>query len=59
MTVGGDDSRATRSGDQRNPDDAGVEELLTIGRRCAESLGPGPSAAEHGDLLYDDQGLPR
>ena len=38
--------------------DARVEELLAIGRRCAESLGPGPSAMEHGDLLYDDRGLP-
>ena len=36
-----------------------VEELIAIGRRCAESLNPGPTAAEHGDLLYDDRGLPR
>lgn len=28
-----------------------VERLLAIDRRCAESLQPGPSAAEHGDLL--------
>ncbi len=39
--------------------DARVEELLAIGRRCAESLQPGPSAIEHGDLLYDHCGLPR
>ena len=39
--------------------DARVEELLAIGRRCADSLQPGPSATEHGDLLYDDRGLPR
>ena len=41
--------------------DAGVriEELLVIGRRCAESLEPGPSAVEHGDLLYDERGLPK
>ena len=39
--------------------DARVEELLAIGRRCAELLGPGPSAVEHGDLLYDDRGLPK
>ena len=38
--------------------DARVEELLAIGRGCAETLEPGPSAIEHGDLLYDDQGLP-
>lgn len=39
--------------------DGRVDELLAIGRRCAESLEPGPSAIEHGDLLYDDQGLPK
>ena len=38
--------------------DARVEELLAIGRRCAELLEPGPSAVEHGNLLYDDRGLP-
>lgn len=35
-----------------------VDELLAIGQRCAASLDPGPSASEHGDLLYDDRGLP-
>ena len=39
--------------------DARVEALLAIGRRCAELLEPGPSAVEHGDLLYDDRGLPK
>ena len=39
--------------------DARVEELLAIGRRCAESLQRGPATVEHGDLLYDDHGLPR
>ncbi len=39
--------------------DGRVDDLLAIGRRCAESLGPGPSAVEHGDLLYDEHGLPR
>lgn len=38
--------------------DGRVDDLLAIGRRCAESLEPGPSAVEHGDLLYDDRGLP-
>lgn len=45
--------------ERRRDLDARVEELLAIGRRCAESLKPGPSAIEHGDLLYDDHGLPR
>ena len=44
--------------ERRRDLDARVEELLAIGRRCAESLQPGPSAVEHGDLLYDDCGLP-
>lgn len=44
---------------RRSDADARVGELLAIGRRCAESLGPGPSAVEHGDLLYDDRGLPK
>jgi len=38
--------------------DARVDELLAIGRRCAASLEPGPSAMEHGDALHDDLGLP-
>lgn len=45
--------------ERRRDLDARVEELLAIGRRCAESLQPGPSAVEHGDLLYDDDGLPK
>lgn len=44
---------------RRRDANAGIEELLAIGRRCAESLGPGSSASEHGDMLYDDRGLPR
>lgn len=38
---------------------ARAERLLAIGRRCGRLLGDGPSAAEHGDLLYDERGLPR
>ena len=44
---------------RRREADAGVRELLAIGRRCARSLKPGQSATAHGDLLYDDQGLPK
>ena len=36
-----------------------ARELGAIGRRCASLLGPGPSSVEHGDLLYDECGLPR
>ena len=39
--------------------DASIEELPAIGRRSAETLEPAPSAMEHGDLLFDEQGLSR
>ncbi len=44
---------------RRHDVEARIEELLAIGRRCAESLRPGPSAVEHGNQLYDDRGLPK
>ena len=34
-----------------------AEELLAIGRRCAKTLKGKP--VDHGELLYDDVGLPR
>ena len=43
---------------RRNADTV-TRELLAIGERCARRLGPGPSAVEHGDLLYDERGLPK
>ena len=39
--------------------DARVQKLLAIGERCAARLGAGPSAVEHGEVLYDDRGLPK
>ena len=36
-----------------------ARELHEIGQRCASLLKPGPSATEHGELLYDERGLPR
>ncbi|MCY4286698.1 MAG: type II toxin-antitoxin system VapB family antitoxin [Thiotrichales bacterium] len=36
-----------------------ARELRAIAERCAKLMGPAPSAAEHGDLLYDDRGLPK
>ena len=36
-----------------------AHELHEIGQRCARLLKPGPSAVEHGDFLYDGQGLPK
>ncbi len=50
--------RLQRERNQRNAQ-ATVQRLLAIGERCADMLGDGPSAVEHGELLYDDQGLPK
>ena len=36
-----------------------ARELHAIGQRCASLLRPGPAAVEHGNLLYDEQGLPK
>jgi antitoxin VapB len=32
---------------------------VEIGRRCAAHMRKPVSSADHGDLLYDDRGLPR
>ena len=39
--------------------DVRVQKLRTIAERCARLLDPGPSAVEHGDVLYDERGLPK
>ena len=44
---------------KRHGSDALAQELHAIGQRCARLVGPGPSSVEHGDLLYDERGLPR
>ena len=36
-----------------------LRDMRAIAERCARLLGPGPSAGEHGDVLYDERGLPR
>ena len=36
-----------------------AERLLIIGRDCAQRLKEPFRSSEHGDLLYDDRGLPR
>ena len=38
--------------------DVRARKLRAIAERCAKLLGPGPSAVEHGDVLYDERGLP-
>ncbi len=34
-------------------------DLRAAAERCASLMGPGPSAVEHGDFLYDERGLPK
>lgn len=36
-----------------------ADRLLAIGRDCASRLKEPYRTADHGDLLYDDKGLPR
>ena len=39
--------------------EARIRRLRAAAERCAKLLGPGPPAAEHGEVLYDERGLPR
>ncbi len=36
-----------------------IRKIRAISERTAKMLQPGPSAAEHGDFLYDEYGLPK
>ncbi len=36
-----------------------LKEMRSIAKRCASLIGPGPGSEEHGDLLYDERGLPK
>lgn len=36
-----------------------LKEMRSIAKRCASLIGPGPGSVEHGDLLYDERGLPK
>ncbi len=40
--------------------EARIQEMRAISNRCARLLRePAPVAVDHGDLLYDERGLPR
>ena len=49
--------RLTRVRHQRGPSLA--DRLLAIGRDCAARLKEPFRSADHGDILYDERGLPR
>lgn len=36
-----------------------ARELRAIAERCAKLMGPGPPTVAHGDMLYDERGLPQ
>ena len=36
-----------------------LRDVRAIAERCAARMGPGPSAVEHGNFLYDEHGLPK
>ncbi len=36
-----------------------VQELMAIGQRCAAHIKPVAKAEKHGDMLYDEYGLPQ
>lgn len=38
---------------------ARAEELLMIGQRCASHIKEQTSSLDHGDMLYDENGLPK
>ena len=39
--------------------EARIQKMRATSERCAKLLAPGPSAVEHGDVLYDERGLPK
>ncbi|MCE2482239.1 MAG: type II toxin-antitoxin system VapB family antitoxin [Alphaproteobacteria bacterium] len=39
--------------------EARIRKMRATAERCAKLLAPGPSASEHGDVLYDERGLPK
>ena len=41
------------------PSQAEVEEVLAIGRDCAKRMREPLKSMDHGDLLYDELGLPK
>jgi antitoxin VapB len=44
---------------RRERDGCLADRLLTIGKDCAARLKEPFKSADHGELLYDDRGLPR
>ena len=45
--------------EQLEGQDARAEKLMAIGRACASRLTEPHTSIDHGDLLYDERGLPK
>lgn len=39
--------------------DVRLHQMRAIADRCSRLMAPGPGAVDHGDLLYDERGLPK
>ena len=44
---------------KRRSVDARLRRMRAVADRCAALVGPGLSSAAHGELLYDEPGLPK
>jgi antitoxin VapB len=44
---------------QRSQDDGVSEQLLRLGKECAARIKEPYRSLDHGDLLYDERGLPK
>jgi antitoxin VapB len=44
---------------KRGPRESRIERILAIGRDCAAHLSAETHSLDHGELLYNEQGLPR
>jgi antitoxin VapB len=45
--------------DSRQQKQARVDELMAIGRRCADHIKQPVAAVDHDDMLYDERGMPQ
>ena len=52
------EERLERERRQRSVEER-LRDMRAIAERCASLLGDGPAAADHGELLYDERGLPK
>lgn len=60
MTAAVTEALRERLSEVRSKEGRGIaERLLQIGRDCAAHLKEPYRSAEHGDLLYDEKGLPK